>query len=146
MTYSWQVKEAEHRLRHKLFPPNAWMKLTDFNVLTSGLYGEHIIPAIVHRYTQVLQRPDLIWHDRNGVAHPIMSNESVARVFRRLADRLQGVVADTSMMTISPEYAAHFLEVYVKKTENAKFTGDRVRFLMLTLPFLVRDLIAPEVT
>ena len=56
------------------------------------------------------------------------------------------VVADTSMMTSSPEYAAHFLEVYVKKTENAKFTGDRVRFLMLTLPFLVRDLIAPEVT
>jgi hypothetical protein len=130
------------------------LKLTDFNVLTScpkdelhqwflGLYGERIIPAIVHRYTQVLQRPDLIWHDRNGVAHPIMSNESVARVFRRLADRLQGVVADTSMMTISSEYAAHFLEVCVKKTENAKLTGDRVRFLMLTLPFLVRDLIAP---
>ncbi len=137
-------------MRHKLFPPNAWMKLTDFNVLTScpkdelhqwflRLYGEHIIPAIVHRYTQVLQRPDLIWHDRNGVAHPIMSNVSVARVFRRLADRLQGVVADTSMI-------AHFLEVYVKKTPNAKFTGDRVRFLMLTLPFLVKDLIAPEMT
>ena len=89
--------------------------------------------------------PDLIWRDKNGVAHPIMSNETVARVFRRLADRMQGVVADTSMMTISPEYAAHFLEVYVKKTENAKFTGDRVRFLMLTLPFVVRDLIAPEV-
>ncbi len=43
---------------HKLFPPNAWMKLTDFNVLTSctkdelhqwflGLYEEHIIPAMV---------------------------------------------------------------------------------------------------
>jgi hypothetical protein len=43
-------------------------------------------------------------------------------------------------------WTAYFLEVYVKKTENAKFTGDRVRFLMLTLPFLVRDLIAPEVT
>ncbi len=71
----------------------------------------------------------------------------MARVFRRLADRLQDVVADTSMMTISPEYAAHFLEVYVKETENAKFTGDRVRFLMLTrtLPFVVLDLIAPEV-
>ena len=70
-----------------------------------------------------------------------MSNEAVARVFWRLANRLLGVVADTLMMTISPEYAAHFLEVYVKKTENAKFTGDRVRFLMLTLPFVVRDLI-----
>ncbi len=53
------------------FPPNAWMKLTDFNVLTSCpkdelhqwfllLYWE-IIPAMVQRYTQVLQRPDLIW-------------------------------------------------------------------------------------
>jgi len=98
------------------------MKLKDFNVLTScpkdelhqwflGLYGEHIIPAMVHRYTQVLQRHDLIRHDRNGVAHPIVSNEAVARVFRRLADRLQGVVADTLMMKISPDYAAHFLEV-----------------------------------
>ncbi len=24
--YCWQVKDAEHRLRHKLFPVNAWMK------------------------------------------------------------------------------------------------------------------------
>jgi hypothetical protein len=155
-TYLPQVKDTEHCLCHKLFPPNSWMKLKDFNVLTScpkdelhqwflGLYGEHIIPAMVHWYTQELQRPDLILHDRNGVAHPIISNEAVARVFWRLAYRLQGVVADTSMMTISPEYAAHFLEVYVKKTENAKFTGYRVRFLMLTLPFVVRDLIAPGV-
>ena len=152
-----QVKDAEQRLRHKLYPPNAWMKVSDFNVLTScpkdelhqwfiGLYGEHIIPAIVHRYTSVLQRPDLIWLDKNKVKHPIISNEAVARVFRRLADRLQGVVADTSTMTISTNYAAHFLEDYVKKTDNAKFTGDRIRFLMLNLPFLVRDLIKPEVS
>ncbi len=26
------------------------------------MYWEHIIPAMVHRYTQVLQRPYLIWH------------------------------------------------------------------------------------
>jgi hypothetical protein len=155
-----QVKETEHRLRHKLFPPNSWMKLMDFNILTSQLsLSEGRAASVVlgtvrgaHHYRhgspllQVLQRPDLIWHDRNGVAHPIMSNEAVARVFRRLADRLQAVVADTLVMTISPEYAAHFLEVYVKRTENAKFTGDRVRFLMLTLPCLVRDLIAPEVS
>ncbi len=44
-----------------------------------------------------------------------MSNEEVARIFRSLADRLLGVVADTSMMTISPKYAAHFVEVNVKK-------------------------------
>ena len=91
-----QVKEAEQRLLHKLFPPNAWMKVADFHVLTScpkdklhqwfiGLYGEHIIPAIVHRYTTVLQRPNLIYFDKNKVKHQIISNEAVARVFRRLA-------------------------------------------------------------
>jgi hypothetical protein len=57
-----QVRAAEAELRHKLFPPNAWMKDLHFNVLTScpkdefhqcffGLFGEHIIPAIMHRYT-----------------------------------------------------------------------------------------------
>jgi hypothetical protein len=110
-----------------------------------GLYGEHIIPAIVHRYTQVLQRPDLFTLDRNGDKHALVSNEAVARVFKRLADRLPGVVSDTSTITITPEYAAHFLEVYVKKTEGAKFTGDRIKFLMMSLPLAVRDLITPEV-
>ena len=53
--------------------------------------------------------------DRNGVAHPIILNKAVARVFKRLAGRLQGVVTDTSMMTITPEFSAHFLEVFIKK-------------------------------
>jgi hypothetical protein len=56
----------EAELRHKLFPPNAWMKVLYVNVLTScpgedelhqwfiGLYCEHIIPAIFHSYTKVL--------------------------------------------------------------------------------------------
>jgi hypothetical protein len=74
--------------------------------------------------------------------HPIVSNEAVARVFKRLADRLQGAVTDTSMMIITPEFSAHFLEVYVKKAEGARFTGDRIRFLMLSLPLAVLDLLA----
>ena len=100
-----QVHKMEAELRHKLFPPNAWMN-----------------------------------------SHPLLSNEAVARVFKRLADRLQGVVSDTSTITITPEYAAHFLEVYVKKTDGAKFTGDRIRLLMLSLPLAVRDLIARHST
>ena len=90
-----QVKDSESRLRHKLFPPNAWMRVTNFNVLISCPKDE------------------------------------------------PGVVTDTSMMTITPEFSAHFLEVYIKKTEGAKFTRDRIHFLMLSLPLAVRDLIAP---
>jgi hypothetical protein len=107
-----QVHKMEADLRHKLFPPNAWMKVLHFNVLTScpkdelhqwfiRLFGEHIIPAIVHRYTKVLQRPDLVNVDKDGNSHPLLSNEAVARVFKRLADRLQGVVSDTSTITIT---------------------------------------------
>ncbi len=56
--------------------------------------------------------------DRNGVAHPIILNEAVPRVFKRLADRLQGVVANTSFMTTAPElvFSAHFFKVFIKKT------------------------------
>jgi hypothetical protein len=43
---------------------------------------------------------------------------------------------------LSTAYAAHFQDIYM---ENAKMTGDRIKMLMLTLPFIVRDLIAPEV-
>ena len=56
------------------------------------------------------------------------------------------VVADTSMVTISPQYATHFYNMYINGTENAKLTGDRMKILMLSLPFMVQDLIAPEVT
>ncbi len=54
-------------------------------------------------------------------------------------------VADTSMITLSTECAAHFHDMYINGKENAKMTGDRMKMLMLTLPFMVLDLIAPEV-
>jgi hypothetical protein len=107
------------------------MRVHNFHVLTScpknelhqwfiGLYGEHIIPVIVYRYTTALQRPDLIKLDKHGEAHPIISNEAVARVFRRLADRLQAVVTDMSMMTITPEFSAHFLEDLLLRINGTK--------------------------
>ncbi len=85
----------EAELRHKLFPPNAWMKVLHFNVLTScpkdelhqwliGLCSEHIIPAIVHRYTKVLQRPDLVTVDKDGNSHPLLSNEAVVRFLNNI--------------------------------------------------------------
>jgi hypothetical protein len=100
----------------KLFTPNAWMKVLHFNVLTLypnderhqwfiGLYCEQmmlqIIPASVHQDTKVLHRPDLETLDKDGNSHPLLSNEAVALVFKRLADRppSQGVVSDTSTIT-----------------------------------------------
>ena len=62
------------------------------------------------------------------------------------ANRMATIVADTSMVTISPQFVTHFYDMYINGKENAKLTGDRMKILMLSLPFMVRDLIAPEVT
>ena len=49
------------------------------------------------------------------------------------------------MITLSNEYSVHFHDLYIDGKENAKMTGDPMKMLILTLPFMVRDLIAPEV-
>ena len=77
---------------------------------------------------------------------PLLTKARLEAVWTRLANRLATVVADTSMMTISPQYATHFHDMYINGKENAKLNGDRMKTLMLSLPFMVRDLIAPEVS
>ena len=99
------------------------------------------MPAVLHRYTQVLLRADLV----NSKGKPLVTTARLEAVWKRLADRLATVVADTSMITLSTAYASHFHDIYIDGKENAKMTGDRMKMLMLTLPFMVRDLIAPEV-
>ena len=49
------------------------------------------------------------------------------------------------MITLSTAYASHLHDIYIDDKENAKMTGDRMKMPMLTLPFMVRDLIDPEV-
>ena len=106
-----------------------------------GLFGDHIVPAVLYRYTQVLRRPDLV----NSRGKPLVTTSRIEAVWKRLADRFATVVADTSMITLSTAYAAHFHDIYIDGKENAKMTGDRMKMQMLTLPFMVRELIAPEV-
>ena len=107
-----------------------------------GLFGDHIVPAILYCYTSELTRPDLI----NAKSKPLIAKACLKAVWTRLANRLATVVANTSIVTITPQYATHFYDMYINGKENAKLTGDRMKILMLSLPFMVRDLIAPEVT
>ena len=103
------------------------------------LFGDHIVPAILYRYTQELRRPDLV--DKRG--KPLIKNARLKAVWTRLANRMATVVADTSMVTISPQYATHFYDMYINGKENAVLTGDWMKILrvMLSLLFMVRDLI-----
>ena len=97
-----------------------------------GLFGDHIVPAILYRYTSELTRPDLV----NANGKPLITKACLKAVWTRLANRLATVVADTSMVTISPQYATHFYDMYINGKENAKLTGDQMKILMLSLPFI----------
>ena len=98
-----------------------------------GLFEDHIVPAVLHRYTQVLLRPDLI----NSKGKPLLTTARLGVVWKRLSERFKTVEADTSMITLSTEYLVHFHDLYIDGKENAKMTGDRTKMLMLTLPFMV---------
>ena len=100
----------------------------------------------VHEYEKVLRHPSLVT-SRPGAAIPtyVISNERLAAVWTRLRDRLSSVDSSSSMIQITEDYAAHFYDMYINKHEGKHLTGDRIRILLLTLPFVLRDLIAPEV-
>ncbi len=49
------------------------------------------------------------------------------------------------MVQITEDYAAHFYDMYINKHEGKHRTGDQIQILLLTLPFVLQDLIAPEV-
>ena len=105
------------------------------------LFDDHIVPAVMYRYTQVLRRADRV----KSKGKPLVTTARLEAVWKSLADRLATVVADTSMITLSTAYTAHFHYIYIDGKENAKMTGNRMKMLMLTLPFMVRDLIDPEI-
>jgi hypothetical protein len=84
-----------------------------------GLFGDHIVPAVLHRYTQVLRRPDLV----NSKGQPLVTTARLGAVWKRLSSRFKTVVADTSMITLSNEYSIHFHDLFIDGKENAKMTG-----------------------
>lgn len=106
-----------------------------------GLFGEYVLPSSLYLYTQVLRAPELYLSPDS----PLVSEAMLRRIWTRLRDRLSSLDSSSSMVEVSTAYATHFIDMYVDKHTGKHMTGDRVRILLLSLPFLLRDLIAPEV-
>jgi len=153
-----QVADLESSLKSKLRPPNAYRRAKGFEYLSAvpreelhqfliGLEGDYIIPSTVYEYEKVLRHPSLVTSKQGAkVTTYVISNAMLASVWARLRDRLASVESSTSMVQITPEYASHFYDMYINKHEGKHLTGDRIRILLLSLPFVLRDLIAPEVS
>jgi hypothetical protein len=157
MMSRWQVDEAEKALKMKIRPRNAFLSCYKFDFLAAlpreelhqfliGLYGEYIIPSAFHSITSVLRKPEFILSTSDrGVNKYLVPNAMLEGVWARLRDRLSSLDSSTSLLEVTSEYAAHFYDMYVQGHTGKHLTGDRIRILLLNLPFLFRDLIAPEV-
>ena len=153
----FQVEQEQRRLKHKLTTENAYFKAKDFDHIACapkeelhqfliGLYGEHMLPATLHEYERLL-RSDLYSTgvDKDGNKKYVISKKMMAGVWARLRDRLASIGSSTSMVEVSSDYAAHFHDMFVKNHDGKHMTGGRIKILLLNLPFMLRDLIAPEV-
>ena len=153
-----QLQELEKKLKTKICPLNAYFKAQGLDLYRSipreelhqflvGLYGDYIIPSTVYEYEKVLRDPQLITSQPGArITTHVISNERLAAVWARLRDRLASVDASSSMVQVTQDYAGHFYDMYINKHDGKHLTGDRVQILLLTLPFLLRDLITPEVS
>ena len=151
------MDEEQRRLKHKLTPENAYFKAKDFNHIACapkeelhqfliGLYGEHMLPATLHEYERIL-RDDMYSTgvDAHGNQKYLITKTMIANIWARLRDRLASIDSSTSMVEVTPDYAAYFYDMYVKNHDGKHMTGDRIKILLLNLPFMLRDLVLPEV-
>ena len=94
----------------------------------------------------MLRKPEFILgRSDQGVPRYLVTNAMLEKVWIRLRDRLSSLDSSTSLIEVTADYAAHFYDMYVEGHTGKHLTGDRIRILLLNLPFLFRDLIAPEV-
>ena len=84
-------------------------------------------------------------YNKNKAPINKISKKQLKRVWKRLRDRLASVDPSTSTIEITDDYAAHFYDMCINEHDGKHMTGDSMKILLLNLPFLLRDLVAPEV-
>ena len=152
-----QVDRLVRELKHKLRPENAYFKAKEFEFVLCApkeelhqfliwLYGDHLLPATMYEIEKALRGPETIrGYDKNGSPMYIISKKMLKQVWKRLRDRLASLDSSTSTIEVTNDYAAHFYDMYIRQHDGKHMTGDRMKILLLNMPFLLRELIAPEV-
>jgi hypothetical protein len=154
------VERLARLLKHKHRPENAYFKAHEFEAILSapkkelhlvliGLYGDHLLHAAMRDIEKVMRGPDSTkaFYKNKEPMYPVrpVSKKMLRTVWKRLRDRLTSVDSSTSTVEITNDYAAHFFYMYVNNHDGKHMTGDCMKILLLNLPFLLQDLIEPEV-
>jgi hypothetical protein len=150
-----QMDDAEKDLRMKISLRNALLSCYNFDFLAAlpreelhqfliCLNGEYIILSAFHSITLVLCKPEFILSTTDkGRNTYLVPNAMLEGVWTRLCDCLSLLDSLTLLVEVTTEYAAHFYDMYVEGHTGKHLTGDQIQILILNLPFLFHDLIAP---
>ena len=144
----WEQKTGLHFMHNSLFSladdvglhPVIGLPRDFLHWILLGLFGYRIVRAIIFLLSQTIVAPAFLTEHGNRKAPVHQSTTS--HILRRLARRLSRITADESCLTISEKFAQHFLKVYVEG--KSKFTGPRMLYLMLVLPYVLVDLVGIE--
>jgi hypothetical protein len=145
---SWEQKSGLHFMHNSLFEmaddvgllPVIGLPRDFLHWILLGLFGYHIVKAIIYLLSMTIVAPAYLTEHGNRKA-PVNQSTS-SHILRRLARRLSRITADESCLTISEKFAQHFLKVY--EQGKSKFTGARMIYLMLVLPYVLVDLVGKE--
>ncbi len=75
---------------------------------------------------------------KNGAPIYIISKQRLKTGFFRLRNRLSSLDSGTSTIEVVTEYASHLYDMYIKQHDGKHMTGDRMKILILNLPFLMQ--------
>ena len=148
------VKDWERRNRMR-FGHNALLEMVEdlhyhvtlftprdfLHAIILGLFGYHIVRAIIYLIDSVIITSEFC--SAHGGRPAPVPKCAVDNILKRLSRRMASVRADESCLTLTAEFAEHFLKVY--KEGRSSFTGPRMNNIMLVLPYIIRDIAAPEI-
>ena len=144
----WEQKHGMHFMYNSVFEfadeigldPVIGMPRDFLHWIILGLFGYHIVKAIIFLISKTILADAYLTEHGNRRA-PV-NQQTMHHVLQRLARRLASIEADESCLTITPEFAQHFLKVY--ELGKSSFTGPRMTYLILVLPYVMTDLVGAE--
>ena len=109
---------------------------------TIGLFG-HVVKSIIHK-VEITLRDKLYSKGTSEDGQPkyVIGMPRLEGIWKRAARRLTHVSSDISGYQLTPKYAAQVLQVFLYG--KSTLTAVRFELLLLALPFVLIDLIDPE--
>ena len=108
---------------------------------TIGLFG-HIVKSVIYKVETTLRDDAYVKTTAEGQPKFLVGMPTLDGTWTRLSRRLTHVDSDICGYQLTPKYAAHVRHVFLDG--KSAFTAGRMELLMMILPFVLVDLIDPE--